>query len=43
MVSAAWIGRENLDADFNDIVRTLLIRSMAGMTVVRFIRKNLSH
>jgi hypothetical protein len=29
------MGRENLDADFDDVVRTLSIRSMAGMTVAR--------
>ena len=32
---AAWIARENLDDDLDDVVRTSLMSSMAGMTVAR--------
>jgi len=35
MVRAVQIGRENLDDDLDDIVRALLIRSMAGIIVAR--------
>jgi len=34
-VRAAQIARENLDDDSDDVVRTLLISSMAGTTVAR--------
>ena len=35
MVRAAWTGRDNVDDESDDIMRTLLISSMAGMTVAR--------
>jgi hypothetical protein len=35
MVSTAWIMTDNLDDDLDDAVRTLLIKSMAGMMVAR--------
>jgi len=34
-VRAAQIARENLDDDLDDVVRTLLMSSMAGTTVAR--------
>ena len=35
MERAARIARENSDDDLDDVVRTLSMRSMAGMTVAR--------
>jgi hypothetical protein len=35
MVRAARIGRENLEDDSDDVVRTSLMCSMAGITVAR--------
>jgi hypothetical protein len=35
MVGAAWIGRENLKDDLDDVVRTSLMCSMAGIMVAR--------
>jgi hypothetical protein len=35
MVMAAWIARDSLDDNSDEVVRTLLMRSMAGMTVAR--------